>query len=236
MKNFTFPLKQPQILEALSKLECLQTYKLVKSRKWFYKKEGFLKKTIELKLLYKTRPAYINELYIKVSPILDVRFSFLHDWLEEFVNLHISFYREMNTWGIAFESNYIFDSYDLTLRINDLSSFEEDLKKFENWIKNYALPYLETHSKLSYVYHQEIIPLLKDLDKYYCNGIKYFEILAIVKIVAPDKLPESMNIIRAHMEMLNSSGDPNVEDYLPIFDKIIQKLEGMEFKEAEGYI
>ena len=37
-------------------------------------------------------------------------------------------------------------------------------------------------------------------------------------------------------QLLDSGADPNVEDYLPIFDKIIQKLEGMEFKEAEGYI
>jgi hypothetical protein len=96
----------------------------------------------------------------------------------------------------------------------------------KNDIIHNALKFESKFSTLQDLYNFQIIPILngkKDLPNVGADWV--FETLKLCNIVSPENYEVLKECILKQVEVMNNRGEPNITEYYPILNNILQDIE-----------
>lgn len=226
---------QDKIIQSILALDSLNDLKYQKSKKRFYKRDGEKSCNIEFDFIV-TKHIISNEYALGLDLSFGVRYNFLHKWLEEFYHSSLSTYRSVDT---IFESSSIFREDGIKSNLLyfslDESRYKIEFNEVEIVINNF-IHFFNTKTSLTQIYENEVKPSINNYNNNLRGGIEVFEYLAITKIVAPNNLSLYIKFFKDFQKKQATRGEPNSKFYMPLFDKIIEKLYKTDFKKSLNYL
>jgi hypothetical protein len=220
--------KFQKIIEELQKSFFFQQFKFRKKDSAFLKKENYGFESIEFQhwdgydLKRDSRALVLKPLYLK-------RFDVLHKWFEKYSFKTLADQR--NNYSVIFSgetlgmpSEYFF--------LMDGSDFDQTLEIMKMDIIKNATSVFSKISTLEDLYKYQIIPILENNQSLPNVGADWaFEYLTLARIEGGQSYENLKSIVKKQVEILNDKGEPNIIEYYPKFDEIIEFLERQKFIE-----
>ena len=219
-----------KIIENLLLRNSFDGYNYLKSQKKFIKKTKHIRKSLRLRF----SSIYIeNDIHLLVEPMWEIRYNYLHKWLEEFYQGS-----DLKTYRERFTHTFFYRAIDLLDKENE-KGIIINLNKYKDFFIHLGeeiemgFEKINQYAKLSTFYDLEVQKILDN--KFDVLGISYFERLAVVKICNPRLLNTYIEKVRNYFKENADRGEVNALDYFPIFDEIIEKLHKTEFEQGNLY-
>jgi len=163
---------------------------------------------------------------LTIKPLYLKRFNVLHSWFEKFSFKTITDQRD--NYSVGFDGSQLGKTNQFFFLLSE-QSFETDFELLEKELVENSQSVFSKFSQVSDLYEYCVEPILKGGVELPNVGADWvFEYLAITKIVKKDVLWEVKAILEKQVNKLNERGEPNIIEYYPKFDEIVDCLVNTE--------
>jgi|GEM_PF-5199287 len=159
---------------------------------------------------------------VEVLVLYQRRFDLLHNWFDKFS------FRKKN--DLKYTSSIVFDGRDMELEnsfffAEDGSDFEERYQTLRNTLVAGSERFLKQFQSLEDVYRHEVAPMFEMDYRLPLTGSEWlFRALLMTHLFNPAAFPAFKNRLEAHAKLMNDQGEPNMIEYYPRFDEIMEEL------------
>lgn len=201
------------IVERLKSEPFLNGFKFRKRDSTFIQQENGLRRSIEL-------DHYINGVLI-VYPIYMVRFDVLLKWFEPYSFKSLQDQRDNPS--VAFSGGMLEqqDKFTITDTI-----FEHDYSQLRDTLWKCSNTVFSSYTSLRDMFDREISPILTGKRTLPNVGADWaFKYLTLTRIVSSEDYPAIKDIVMSQIRKMAERNEPNVIEYFPRLDEIINVME-----------
>lgn len=212
-----------EIIEKLSSLEYFSDFKFRKRDFRLIKKNVNGYEVVEFQFWVEK-----NQSTLVVKPLYLKRFDVLHKWFEKFSFKTLVDQRD--NYSIGFDGNMLGKRNEFSFLL-DKENFESDFDNFQKELINNCKVVFGKFLSAKDLYLYLIEPILQNKNPELPNvGADWvFEYLTLARIENRKAYEDLKSIIKKQVQVLNASGEPNIVEYYPKFDEIIDFLEQQKF-------
>lgn len=211
------------IVERLSAVEYFSEFKYRKRDFRFIKKTPTGYEAVEFQFWdgYDSRR---SQRALVVKPLYLKRFDVLHKWFEKFSFKSLGDQRD--NYSIGFDGKMLKKTNEFYFLLNK-ENFETDFADFQKELEGNCRQTFGHFSNTKALYLYQVEPVLKNKNSELPNvGADWvFEYLTLARIEGKESYEKLKEIVRNQVEILNKRGEPNIIEYYPKFDEIINFLE-----------
>lgn len=169
-----------------------------------------------------------NEVALVIKPLYLKRFDVLHRWFEKFSFKSILDQRA--NYSIGFDGKMLNKTEKFYFLI-DGKDFENDFNIFKKEVINNSNFVFDEYSDIYHLYQYYIEPVLNKGAELPNVGADWvFEYLTITKLVKGEYYNLVKTLLKEQVNKLNDRGEPNIIEYYPKFNEIVNYLENQKFK------
>lgn len=168
-----------------------------------------------------------NEVALVIKPLYLKRFDVLHKWFEKFSFKSLSDQRE--NYSIGFDGKMLGNFSEFYFLVNG-ADFEKDFDAFKKELVDKSKFVFDNYSNVAELYNYYVQPVLTKGEKLPDVGADWiFEYLTITKLVKDEYFNDVKIILEEQISRMNKIGEPNVIEYYPKFNEIVNYLRNQKF-------
>lgn len=164
-----------------------------------------------------------NKRAVVVKPLYLKRFDILHKWFEKYSFKTKADQRD--NYSIGFDGSMLGEQNEFYFLL-DKDDFKKDIERLKNEVIKNSTNVFNRFDTLQTLFEYQINPIL-------CHQVKLpeigadwvFEYLKLCKIAQPEKYFNLKDIILKQVQFMKSRNEPNIIEYYPRLEEIIEYLE-----------